>query len=107
MALARVSSSSRSYDLQDRRRTGNMTGTEQARYKRIPTDESEAQTLASSDLDGIKSECTPNYNKDYFYFHFSQNSRMDFDETIILSAFRVVFVKIIYILLLVMAFNNL
>ncbi|XP_031440138.1 anion exchange protein 2b [Clupea harengus] len=51
--LARVSS--RSYDLQERRRTGNMTGTEQAKYQRIPTDESEAQTLASADLDGIKS----------------------------------------------------
>ncbi|XP_034428709.1 anion exchange protein 2b isoform X5 [Hippoglossus hippoglossus] len=55
IALARVSSTSRSYDLQDRRRTGNMTGTEQAKYERIPTDESEAQTLASADLDGIKS----------------------------------------------------
>ncbi|XP_046880239.1 anion exchange protein 2b isoform X2 [Hypomesus transpacificus] len=53
--LARVSSASRSYDLQERRRTGNMTGAEQAKYQRIPTDESEAQTLASSDLDGIKS----------------------------------------------------
>uniref|UniRef100_A0A4W5NGP6 Anion exchange protein n=1 Tax=Hucho hucho TaxID=62062 RepID=A0A4W5NGP6_9TELE len=45
----------RSYDLQERRRTGNMTGAEQAKYHRIPTDESEAQTLASADLDGIKS----------------------------------------------------
>ncbi|XP_044031812.1 anion exchange protein 2b isoform X2 [Siniperca chuatsi] len=53
--LARVSSASRSYDLQERRRTGNMTGAEQAKYERIPTDESEAQTLASADLDGIKS----------------------------------------------------
>lgn len=52
--LTRVSS--RGYDLQERRRTGNMTGTEQAKYQRIPTDESEAQTLASADLDGIKSE---------------------------------------------------
>ncbi|KAE8279741.1 Anion exchange protein 2 [Larimichthys crocea] len=51
--LARVSS--RGYDLQERRRTGNMTGAEQAKYQRIPTDESEAQTLASADLDGIKS----------------------------------------------------
>ncbi|KAK6292803.1 hypothetical protein J4Q44_G00363040 [Coregonus suidteri] len=51
--LIRVAS--RSYDLQERRRTGNMTGTEQAKYERIPTDESEAQTLASADLDGIKS----------------------------------------------------
>uniref|UniRef100_A0A4W5P0L1 Anion exchange protein n=2 Tax=Hucho hucho TaxID=62062 RepID=A0A4W5P0L1_9TELE len=45
----------RSYDLQERRCTGNMTGAEQAKYERIPTDESEAQTLASADLDGIKS----------------------------------------------------
>lgn len=58
--LARVSSASRSYDLQERRRTGNMTGAEQAKYQRIPTDESEAQTLASADLDGIKSECRQN-----------------------------------------------
>ena len=54
--LARVTSASRNYDLQERRRTGNMTGAEQAKYQRIPTDESEAQTLASADLDGIKSE---------------------------------------------------
>ncbi|XP_012705518.2 anion exchange protein 2b isoform X3 [Fundulus heteroclitus] len=53
--LTRVSSASRSYDLQERRRTGNMTGAEQAKYQRIPTDESEALTLASADLDGIKS----------------------------------------------------
>uniref|UniRef100_A0A3B4EXI0 Anion exchange protein n=1 Tax=Pundamilia nyererei TaxID=303518 RepID=A0A3B4EXI0_9CICH len=53
--LTRVSSASRSYDLTERRRTGNMTGAEQAKYQRIPTDESEAQTLASADLDGIKS----------------------------------------------------
>ncbi|KAK6299879.1 hypothetical protein J4Q44_G00299120 [Coregonus suidteri] len=52
-SLTRVAS--RSYDLQERRRTGNMTGAEQAKYQRIPTDESEAQTLASADLDGIKS----------------------------------------------------
>uniref|UniRef100_A0A674BJH9 Anion exchange protein n=1 Tax=Salmo trutta TaxID=8032 RepID=A0A674BJH9_SALTR len=52
-SLTRIAS--RSYDLQDRRRTGNMTGAEQAKYHRIPTDESEAQTLASADLDGIKS----------------------------------------------------
>ncbi|XP_054621545.1 anion exchange protein 2b isoform X2 [Dunckerocampus dactyliophorus] len=53
--IARVSSTGRNYDLQERRRTGNMTGAEQAKYQRIPTDESEAQTLASADLDGIKS----------------------------------------------------
>lgn len=33
-----------------------MTGAEQAKYQQIPTDETEAQTLASADLDGIKSE---------------------------------------------------
>uniref|UniRef100_A0A1A8M9N4 Anion exchange protein n=1 Tax=Nothobranchius pienaari TaxID=704102 RepID=A0A1A8M9N4_9TELE len=32
-----------------------MTGAEQAKYQQIPTDESEALTLASADLDGIKS----------------------------------------------------
>ncbi|XP_038153833.1 anion exchange protein 2b isoform X2 [Cyprinodon tularosa] len=53
--VGRVSSTSRSYDLQERRRTGNMTGAEQAKYQRIPTDETEALTLASADLDGIKS----------------------------------------------------
>ncbi|XP_061777706.1 anion exchange protein 2b isoform X2 [Nerophis ophidion] len=53
--LSRLLSTGRNYDLQERRRTGNMTGTEQAKYQRIPTDESEAQTLASADLDGIKS----------------------------------------------------
>ncbi|XP_023663180.2 anion exchange protein 2-like isoform X1 [Paramormyrops kingsleyae] len=54
-SLTRVPSTSRGYDLQERRRTGNMTGAEQARYQRIPTDESEAQMLATVDLDGIKS----------------------------------------------------
>ncbi|KAG5851104.1 hypothetical protein ANANG_G00089490 [Anguilla anguilla] len=52
---ARLFSTGRSYDLQERRRTGNMTGAEQATYGRIATDESEAQTLATVDLDGIKS----------------------------------------------------
>ncbi|KAL1280479.1 hypothetical protein QQF64_015079, partial [Cirrhinus molitorella] len=46
----------RSYDLQERRRTGNMTGTALEHYRYMPTDESEAQTLATVDLDGIKSE---------------------------------------------------
>lgn len=64
--LTRVSSASRSYDLQERRRTGNMTGAEQAKYQRIPTDESEAQTLASADLDGIKSEYKCHL-ADYYY----------------------------------------
>ncbi|XP_058486375.1 anion exchange protein 2b isoform X3 [Solea solea] len=53
--LTRLTSASRGYDLQERRRTGNMTGAEQAKYQRIATDECEAQTLASADLDGIKS----------------------------------------------------
>lgn len=44
----------RSYDLHERRRTGNMTGN--ALYQHMPTDESEAKTLATVDLDGIKSE---------------------------------------------------
>lgn len=33
-----------------------MTGVEQAQYQKVPTDESEAQTLASADLDYMKSE---------------------------------------------------
>ncbi|XP_065132605.1 anion exchange protein 2a isoform X1 [Paramisgurnus dabryanus] len=45
----------RSYDLQERRRTGNLTGITQAHYQHMPTDESEAKTLATVDLDGIKS----------------------------------------------------
>ncbi|XP_028831122.1 anion exchange protein 2a [Denticeps clupeoides] len=45
----------RSYDLQERRRTGNLTGTDSALYHSVPTDESEAQTLATADLDGMKS----------------------------------------------------
>ncbi|XP_075000581.1 anion exchange protein 2 isoform X2 [Calonectris borealis] len=45
----------RSYNLHERRRIGSMTGVEQARYQKMPTDESEAQTLASADLDYMKS----------------------------------------------------
>ncbi|KAL8164750.1 UNVERIFIED_CONTAM: Anion exchange protein 2 [Gekko kuhli] len=45
----------RSYNLNERRRIGSMTGVEQARYQKVPTDESEAQTLASVDLDYMKS----------------------------------------------------
>ncbi|XP_007536687.2 anion exchange protein 2 [Erinaceus europaeus] len=45
----------RSYNLQERRRIGSMTGTEQALLPRVPTDESEAQTLATADLDLMKS----------------------------------------------------
>ncbi|KAI1902072.1 hypothetical protein AGOR_G00040950 [Albula goreensis] len=54
-SVSKAGAAGRSYDLQERRRTGNMTGAEQAKYQRIPTDESEAQTLAIADLDGIKS----------------------------------------------------
>lgn len=46
----------RSYDLQERRRTGDVTATELARYRCMPTDESEAQMLATVDLDGMKSK---------------------------------------------------
>ncbi|KAJ7322124.1 hypothetical protein JRQ81_018411 [Phrynocephalus forsythii] len=45
----------RSYNLNERRRIGSMTGVEQTRYPQVPTDESEAQTLASADLDYMKS----------------------------------------------------
>ncbi|XP_015264111.1 PREDICTED: anion exchange protein 2 [Gekko japonicus] len=45
----------RSYNLNERRRIGSMTGVELARYQKVPTDESEAQTLASVDLDYMKS----------------------------------------------------
>ncbi|XP_069502104.1 anion exchange protein 2 isoform X2 [Ambystoma mexicanum] len=45
----------RSYSLTERRRIGSMTGIEDAQYQKIPTDESEAQTLASADLDLMKS----------------------------------------------------
>ncbi|KAI5627893.1 anion exchange protein 2 isoform X2 [Silurus asotus] len=45
----------RSYDLQERRRTGDVTATELAHYQHMPTDESEAQMLATVDLDGMKS----------------------------------------------------
>ena len=47
----------RSYNLHERRRIGSMTGAEQAQYQKVPTDESEAQTLASADLDYMKSAC--------------------------------------------------
>uniref|UniRef100_A0A8C3NZU6 Anion exchange protein 2 n=1 Tax=Cyanoderma ruficeps TaxID=181631 RepID=A0A8C3NZU6_9PASS len=45
----------RSYNLHERRCIGSMTAAEQDRYQRMPTDESEAQTLASADLDYMKS----------------------------------------------------
>ncbi|XP_066532304.1 anion exchange protein 2-like [Hoplias malabaricus] len=41
--------------LQEHSRTGNMTGTEHAKYQRIPTEETDAEFLASADLDVIKS----------------------------------------------------
>lgn len=55
--LAKVQPGHRSYNLQERRRIGSMTGAEQALLPRVPTDESEAQTLATADLDLMKSEC--------------------------------------------------
>nr|XP_008122665.2 PREDICTED: anion exchange protein 2 [Anolis carolinensis] len=45
----------RSYNLNERRRIGSQTGIDQARLPKVPTDESEAQTLASVDLDYMKS----------------------------------------------------
>ncbi|KAM4028673.1 anion exchange protein 2 [Anomaloglossus baeobatrachus] len=45
----------RSYSLTERRRIGSMTHPEDAHYHMVPTDETEAQTLASADLDYMKS----------------------------------------------------
>ncbi|XP_073533222.1 anion exchange protein 2 isoform X1 [Phyllobates terribilis] len=45
----------RSYSLTERRRIGSMTHPEDAHYYVVPTDETEAQTLASADLDYMKS----------------------------------------------------
>ncbi|XP_072269238.1 anion exchange protein 2 isoform X2 [Pyxicephalus adspersus] len=45
----------RSYSLTERRRIGSMTHPEEAHYHLVPTDENEAQTLASADLDYMKS----------------------------------------------------
>ncbi|XP_070800640.1 anion exchange protein 2 isoform X2 [Pituophis catenifer annectens] len=53
--LSKSQPSHRSYNLNERRRIGSMTGMEQAWYQNVPTDESEALTLASSDLDYMKS----------------------------------------------------
>uniref|UniRef100_A0A8C6BHL5 Anion exchange protein n=1 Tax=Monodon monoceros TaxID=40151 RepID=A0A8C6BHL5_MONMO len=53
--LAKAQPGHRSYNLQERRRIGSMTGAEQALLPRVPTDESEAQTLATADLDLMKS----------------------------------------------------
>ncbi|KAM6461211.1 anion exchange protein 3 isoform 2-T3 [Liasis olivaceus] len=43
------------YDLKERVCIGSMTAVENATYQRIPTDEAEAQMLASADLDDMKS----------------------------------------------------
>ncbi|XP_066467654.1 anion exchange protein 3 isoform X2 [Tiliqua scincoides] len=43
------------YDLKERVCIGSMTAMESATYQRIPTDEAEAQMLASADLDDMKS----------------------------------------------------
>ncbi|XP_043923523.1 anion exchange protein 2 isoform X2 [Protopterus annectens] len=53
--LSKSQAALRGYNLNERRRIGSMTGAEEAMYQKIPTDESEAQTLASADLDGMKS----------------------------------------------------
>ncbi|KAH0621199.1 hypothetical protein JD844_022257, partial [Phrynosoma platyrhinos] len=44
------------YDLKERVCIGSMTTVESATYQRIPTDEAEAQMLASADLDDMKSK---------------------------------------------------
>ncbi|XP_033863742.2 anion exchange protein 3-like isoform X2 [Acipenser ruthenus] len=44
-----------SYDLRERICIGSMTAVETAVYQKVPTDEAEAQMLASADLDGMKS----------------------------------------------------
>ncbi|KAM5255531.1 anion exchange protein 2 [Ctenodactylus gundi] len=53
--LSKAQPGHRSYNLQERRRIGSMTGVEQALLPQVPTDESEAQTLATADLDLMKS----------------------------------------------------
>ncbi|XP_053569229.1 anion exchange protein 2 [Bombina bombina] len=45
----------RSYSLTERRRIGSMTHPEDAHYHLVPTDETEAETLASADLEYMKS----------------------------------------------------
>uniref|UniRef100_A0A8C7RXP1 Anion exchange protein n=1 Tax=Oncorhynchus mykiss TaxID=8022 RepID=A0A8C7RXP1_ONCMY len=44
-----------SYDMRERVCIGSMTAVETAVYRKVPTDEAEAQMLASSDLDDMKS----------------------------------------------------
>lgn len=54
----RLSGTQRSnYDLRERICIGSMTALEMAAYQHVPTDEAEAQMLASVDLDDMKSEC--------------------------------------------------
>uniref|UniRef100_A0A8C3VPJ3 Anion exchange protein n=1 Tax=Catharus ustulatus TaxID=91951 RepID=A0A8C3VPJ3_CATUS len=55
-AWGQVASGQRvTYDLKERMCIGSMTTLESAAYQRVPTDEAEAQMLASADLDGMKS----------------------------------------------------
>lgn len=44
------------YDLRERICIGSMTALETAVYQQVPTDEAEAQMLASVDLDDMKSK---------------------------------------------------
>ncbi|XP_039612326.1 anion exchange protein 3 isoform X2 [Polypterus senegalus] len=54
--LHRITSNQRaSYDLRERICIGSMTAMETAVYQKVPTDEAEAQMLASADLDDMKS----------------------------------------------------
>nr|XP_014341457.1 PREDICTED: anion exchange protein 2-like [Latimeria chalumnae] len=48
-----------SYDLRERICIGSMTALESTAYQRVPTDEAEAQMLASADLDDMKSKRLP------------------------------------------------
>ncbi|MGH0116883.1 UNVERIFIED_CONTAM: hypothetical protein FKN15_040872 [Acipenser sinensis] len=48
-----------SYDLRERICIGSMTAMETAIYQKVPTDEAEAQMLASADLDGMKRFAIP------------------------------------------------
>lgn len=61
-AWGQVASGQRvTYDLKERMCIGSMTTLESAAYQRVPTDEAEAQMLASADLDGMKSETLQHY----------------------------------------------
>lgn len=59
--LTKVQPGHRSYNLQERRRIGSMTGAEQALLPRVPTDE-RWRTLATADLDPHE-ECVPGLGK--------------------------------------------